>query len=146
MEPTDLLNKYLAERHVMQLATTSGEGSWICTVYFVADGAGNLYWASLPSRRHSQDIAANPRVAAAIVVKAEIGQAVIGVQLEGQAEVLKSPSQAIAQAYADRFDRDTAWVEDMISGRTEHRMYKLTPSATYLFDEANFPGGQRQPV
>lgn len=132
----------------MQLATSAGNKPWVCNVYFLADDNHNLYWASLPTRRHSQEIENNPDVACAVVVKNIIGESVIGVQIEGSAEMLK-PSDAIrelAQNYASKFKRDQQWVEDFVSGKTEHRLYKLTPSAIYLFDEQHFPGGQRQKV
>jgi hypothetical protein len=77
-----------------------------------------------------------------------VGEPVIGIQIEGTAEV-KEPSvahQAIVERYASRFKRDEEWVKDFIAGNTEHRLYKLTPSTIYLFDEKYFPGGERQKI
>lgn len=131
---------------MMQLATVADGQPWCCTVYFVIDDDDNLYWASLPSRRHSQEIAAHPQVAAAIPVKFIKGEPVAGLQIAGTAELL-TPSPAIrgmVRRYAEKFNRDDAWVEDFTAGRTEHRLYKLTPSAIVLFDESNFPGAPRQ--
>jgi len=146
MKAAELADKYLAEKHAMQLATVADGQPWICTVYFVADGERNLYWASLPNRRHSQEIGSNPKVAAAIKVKGVKGEPVIGIQVEGLAERLEAPDKAIVQAYAKKFGRDAQWIKDMLQGSTQHRMYKLAPSAVYLFDEVNFPGGERQAV
>ena len=89
MKPQELLKQYLEQQYMMQLATTRDGRLWICTVWFIADAERNLYWASLPTRRHSQDIAANSEVAAAIAVQYGIGESVIGVQLEGSAEMLE---------------------------------------------------------
>lgn len=133
---------------MMQLATMRDGQPWCCTVYFVFDEAPNLYWASLPSRRHSQELEAHPQVAAAIAVKHVNGEPVVGIQVEGTAaELAPSPdNRQVAEAYAARFGRDAQWTEDFVAGKTEHRLYKLTPAHIYLFDEVNFPGKGRQTV
>jgi uncharacterized protein YhbP (UPF0306 family) len=144
----ELLSTYLDEKHMMQLATVTGGQPWCCTVYYVHDDHNNLYWASLPTRRHSQEIKQNPNVAIAIAVKHVKGEAVVGIQMEGHAQVLP-PSKDIrefAKSYAAKFNRDEQWIEDFISGKTEHRLYKFTPKSIYLFDEVNYPGGVRQQV
>jgi uncharacterized protein YhbP (UPF0306 family) len=148
MKPKELLNSYLDQQHMMQLATVRDGRPWICTVYFVSDSSFNLYWASLPTRRHSKDIKNNPNVAAAIAVKFTKGEKVIGVQVEGTAEELSPLPEhgPIIERYAARFKRDKQWVKDFTTGNTEHRLYKLTPSLIFLFDEVNFPGGLRQKV
>lgn len=148
MDTEKLLSQYLDECFTMQLATVEGDLPWICTVRFLADEQHNLYWTSLPTRRHSQEIEKHPKVACAIVVHNVIGEPVIGIQIEGTAAV-QEPSTAhrtIAERYAAKFKRDKQWVEDFVAGHTEHKLYKLIPSAIYLFDEKNFPGGQRQKV
>jgi len=146
MEAITLLKKYLEECHTMQLATVNGEQPWVCTVRFLADEQHNLYWASIPSRRHSQELEKHPQVGCAIVVHNVIGEPVIGIQIEGTA-ARQEPSEnnrVLAERYAAKFKRDAQWVEDFIAGHTEHQLYKLTLSSIYLFDEQNFPGGQRQ--
>lgn len=131
---------------MMQLATVANGQPWCCTVYFVADEEYNLYWASLPSRRHSQEIKNHPQAAAAIPVKFVKGQPVAGIQIEGRAEeLLPSPAiRTVAERYAAKFNRDAAWVEDFAAGNTEHRLYKLTPATYVLFDESNYPEKPRQ--
>ena len=145
MQPIELVKKYLSEKHMMQLATVSGQQPWCCTVYFIHDEANNLYWASLPSRRHSQEIASNPLVAAAIPVRHVKGDPVTGIQFSGKAEMLEPSSDIRLQAeqYAAKFGRDQAWVDDFVNGKTEHRLYKLTPSEIVLFDEVSFPDSPR---
>lgn len=146
MNPRKVIKEYLQKQHMMQLATVANGQPWCCTVYFVVDDAYNLYWASLPSRRHSQEIAAHAPVAAAIPVKFVKGEPVAGLQIAGTAKMLP-PSPAIhslTRRYAEKFNRDAAWVEDFVAGRTQHRLYKLTPSTVVLFDESNFPDTPRQ--
>jgi uncharacterized protein YhbP (UPF0306 family) len=142
----ELADKYLAERHIMQLATTAGNKPWICTVYYVHDEDRNLYWASLPSRRHSRELAQNPKVAAAIAYKGVIGEKVIGIQVEGSARELELPlaDRAMVERYAAKFSRDQQWIEDFVAGKTGHRFYKLTPASMVLFDEEHFPDDPQQ--
>lgn len=146
MSLEDLVNKFLDECHVMQLATVAGDQPWICTVYYVYDDEHNFYWASLPTRRHSHEIAANPKVAAAIKVKGVISEKVIGIQIEGGAVMLEPPliDRSIVEKYATKFKRDEQWIDDFVSGNTEHRLYKLTPDSIVLFDEEHFPEKPQQ--
>jgi uncharacterized protein YhbP (UPF0306 family) len=143
-----LTEQYLDNCFTMQVATVNDDQPWVCTVHFLSDEQHNLYWASLPTRRHSQEIEKHRKVACAIVVQNIIGKPVIGIQIEGTAEMLKTPlgNRVVAERYAAKFNRNTQWMEDFVAGRTEHRLYKLVPSAIYLFDEKNFPGGQRQKI
>ena len=145
MKAETLLNQYLEERHMMQLATLAGDQPWCCTVYFVADSAHNLYWASLPTRRHSQEIAQHNKVAAAIPVKHVKGEAVVGLQFAGTAEQLPASeaNRLIVGQYAVKFGRDKQWIEDFVAGNTEHQLYKLTPSEIVMFNEADFPDDPR---
>ena len=146
MGPKDVIKSYLEQQHMMQLATVSNGQPWCCTVYFVTDDNYNLYWASVPSRRHSQEINSHSQVAVAIPVKFVKGQPVAGLQIEGKAVEL-SPSSDIrdaAERYATKFNRDTDWIEDIVAGKTEHRLYKLTPASYVLFDESNFRENPRQ--
>lgn len=148
MSTTELLAQYLNNRSTMQLASVDDDQPWICTVRFVSDDRQNLYWASVPSRRHSQEITKHEKVACAIVVHDTIGEPVIGIQIEGTAAVQEPlpNNRSITKKYAAKFKRNQKWIDDFVAGHTEHRLYKLTPSAIYLFDEKNFPSGKRQKV
>lgn len=140
----DLIRKYIRTGHMMQLASLSGKQPWICTLYYVADDELNLYWASLPTRRHSQEITAHSSVAVAIPVQFQQGKKVIGLQIEAKATQLTGADIApAAQLYAERFGRDATWVDDIARGKTEHRMYRCTPELIVLFDEQHFPHNTR---
>jgi uncharacterized protein YhbP (UPF0306 family) len=145
MKPQDVIKQYLLERYMMQLATVSGDQPWVCTVYFVVDENFNLYWASLPSRRHSREIADHPKVAVAVPAVFVKGKPIAGLQIEGEAYVMNdTPAiKPIAEKYAKKFGRDKQWIEDMSNLKTEHRMYMLAPSKYVLFDEVNFPQNTR---
>lgn len=146
MDPTDVIKSYLEQQHMMQLATVANGQPWCCSIYFVIDDNYNLYWASLPSRRHSKEVNNHQQVAVAIPVKFVKGQPVAGLQIEGTAREL-APSPEIrdaAERYAAKFSRDAAWVEDIVAGKTEHRLYKLAPTSYVLFDESHFRDNPRQ--
>src|SRR2546430_2002753 len=99
---------------MMQLATLDGDQPWACTVYFVPDANLNLYWISLPSRRHSQEIERHPKVAAAIPIKHVVGESVIGLSVEGEAEVVTDAGELkqAAELYAARYGKDIARFRD----------------------------------
>lgn len=145
MNVEDLIRVHLKEQHAMQLATVKDGQPWCCTVYFVADDSLNLYWASKPERRHSQDIAKHGKVAAAIAVKDIKGEKVIGIQVEGNAEIITSSDEIlpIATSYANKFGRSELWIRDFTNLKTDHQLYKLTPRLFVLFDEVNFPHDTR---
>lgn len=125
----------------MQLATSVNNKPWCCTVYYLTDDKLNLYWASLPTRRHSKEIDINNLVSCAIKIKSEIGQKVIGVQVQGKAFQLKKYSEIlpIAVKYTEKFKRGKTWAEQIASSKTEHKIYKLVPDYYQLFDEEHYP-------
>lgn len=129
----------------MQLGTVAGDQPWVCTVRFVTDDNNNIYWASLPTRRHSQEIADHAKVSCAIVVQDKLDKPVIGIQIAGTAEMLPVPlgNTEMVTKYARTFGRDQEWIDDFVVGKTEHRLYKLQPAKIYIIDEENLPKGQR---
>lgn len=145
MDVGELIDTYLPKQHMMQLATCIDGKPWNCTVYYVHDKDRSLYWASLPTRRHSREIAENPDVAITIPIKHAKGEKVVGIQAEGRAELVQpnESNRPIVQAYADKFRRDEAWVNDFTAGKNQHQLYKFTPRNFVLFDDVNFPGNPR---
>lgn len=146
MELESLIRSYVDQAHTMQLATSVDDQPWSCSVYYVADERFNLYWASLPTRRHSREIEVNGRVAAAITLETAVDKPVVGLSIEGTAALVERPAdiKPIAIRYGQRFDRDQQWVRDFSAGRTQHKLYKLVPRSIVLFDEQNFAGDPRQ--
>ena len=141
MDIKELIQKYLSQGKVMQLATSAEGQPWVCTVYYVIDDQLNIYWLSLPSRRHSQEIATNNKVAVTIMVKSD--QPVVGVQAEGTAELISEPSEIekISKLYVAKHEAGKDFYQNFLKGKNQHSMYKLTPQKFVLFDELNFPGG-----
>lgn len=133
-----LVQKYLSEGRVMQLATSVQDTPWICTVYYVVY-EGEIYWLSWPERRHSQEIAENSQVAAAIVVKQDLP--VIGVQIEGAATEVSDVDivKVAMELYVAKYDSGAKFYDAFVKGKNHHHMYRLTPRSIALFDEVNFP-------
>lgn len=146
MNPKKLAKQYLEDKRVMQLATVSGNQPWISNVYYVADDNMCLYWMSLPTRRHSLEIAQNPKVAVAIAVK--LDQPVIGIQAEGIAEVVtnKDEVEKISKKYVAKHGTGHEFYENFLKGTNMHQLYRFTPKSLLLWDEQNFPENSHQQI
>ena len=129
----------------MQVATAHDNQPWACTVYFAYDSDWNLYWISTPDRRHSKEIISNDKVAGTIVLSHTPGDKVRGLQFQGIAEEITNPAdiRKLYPYYGKRFDYMKA-LEEIISGKNPHRLYRIKPTQFVLFDEVNFPDNSRQ--
>jgi uncharacterized protein YhbP (UPF0306 family) len=140
-----MIMQYLNEVRIMQLATCAGQQPWCCTVEFAHDDAGNLYWISMPERRHSQEIAANSHVAGAMVSPQHGPGGVRGLQFEGDArQVDPAAAEELFQAYAERFSTNPWMGKAIASGVSPSRLYQLKPRRFVLYDEVNFPDQPHQ--
>lgn len=140
-------DEYLALGSVMQVATTSANTPWISTVYFVADEDRNIYWLSLPERRHSKEIAVNPQVAAAIAIKHDLP--VIGMQAAGEVTIVSDEAvvERIIASYMKKYDgAGKDFHQRFIAGKNKHQLYKLTPTMLVLFDEVHFKTDPQQRI
>lgn len=139
MDASEYIKKYLSESKYMQLATVVGNNPWVCTLHFVTDEDANIYWLSLPTRRHSEEIAGNNHVAIAVAVKTDMP--VVGVQAEGTAEIVTNIDTItkVMNLYVERHGTGKTFVDRVVQGIDNHKMYKLTPKRFQLFDEFNFP-------
>lgn len=146
MDPLELIRQYLPKGRMMQVATVGGDQPWICTVYFVEDDDLNLYWLSLPTRRHSQEIAAHSKVAVAVPIKFD--KPVTGIQAEGVAEPVtdKQTIADIMRRYVDRYNSGQQFYDLFVAGQNQHVLYKFTPSKYVLFDEVTFPDDGRKEI
>jgi len=130
MDVEQVIRDYLPNVIHMSLATCANNKPWVCEVHFVYDDDLNLYWCSLPERRHSQEIAANPNVAGNIVEQHGQGEKPRGLYFEGTAEVLRDITEdSLAyRLYVDRFDLGP---EILQGGKL---FYKVNVSDWYVFD------------
>lgn len=137
------VQKYLHSAHIAQLATSRNNIPWVCTVYIVSDDEQNIYWLSFSERRHSKEIEHNNQVSMAVAIK--VDQPVIGLQIEGEASIVKDTSVVaqVMERYVIAHDGvGKEFYEKFIRGDNRHLLYKLTPNSISLFDEVHFPGGK----
>src|SRR5690348_4607055 len=113
MDVEKIIREYIDKSLHMSLATVSGNKPWVCEVHFVYDDNLNLYWRSLESRRHSQEIAKNPNVAGNIVRQHALGEYPHAIYFEGTAQQLtdKNEQQKIFPLFQKRLEADEDIVE-----------------------------------
>ncbi|MET0979887.1 MAG: RNase H family protein [Candidatus Saccharimonadales bacterium] len=135
----EYVDEFLALGQVMQLATSNDNSPWISTVYYVADSERNIYWLSLPERRHSKEVTSNPHVAIAIAIKQDIP--VIGIQAAGSVEIVGDTAvvETILASYVKKYDgAGKEFHQRFVDGKNKHQLYKMTPDLLALFDEVHF--------
>lgn len=147
LDVKDIIQQYLKDAIMMQLATVADGKPWVCNVWFAADKNMNIYWFSSTTRRHSKELLDNPNVAAAFCLpQLPSDNHSRGLQVEGTAELLTKPSD-IATAmkfYVGRVFSVKQIKQFMGLLDKPHRFYKLTPENFVLFDNLNFPENSRQ--
>ncbi len=128
----------------LSLATTNGNKPWVCELHFAFDDHLNLYFRSLKSRRHSQEIANNPSVAGNIIDKFDVGEAVVGVYFEGQAELLPAGEQQdlAAKCLIERLDI-TSDVVTEAANPEGHQFYKIAVNNWSVFGRFGGDHGQK---
>ena len=146
MKLRKLIENYLKEAKMLQVATAKGNQPWACTVYFAFDEELNIYWISKPTRRHSKELRNNAKVAGVIVLPHTPGDDVRGIQLKGVAKELTDKDEATSgmKYYAERFGMKQDRVKAILNGDDGHACYKITPNLYVLFDEVNFPDDPRK--
>lgn len=146
MRVKQLIKAYLKEAKMMQLATSVDNQPWVCNVWFAFDNDLNIYWFSATSRRHSEDIIKNNKVAAAIVLSLTPKDPPRGLQIQGIAEVLtrKEDIEKAMSVYKDRiFDQET--IDELMEDKQKpHKFYRIKPTQIVLFDAVNFGNNWRQ--
>jgi uncharacterized protein len=108
LEPAALrvaISALLARQGTVTLATTGPDGRpWAATVFFASDADLTLYFVTDPRTRHGRDLAAGSLVAGAVQPDVHAWGCVLGVQLEGRAEVVAEAAREAALAcYLGKF-------------------------------------------
>ena len=134
MDIEQTIRDYLPQLVHLSLGTCKDGKPWVCEVHFVHDDELNLYFRSLSSRRHSQDITANPNVAGNIVKQHLLGQMPLGLYFEGTAE--KMDDEAARQKVFPYFQGQLERTEDILEEAKDpngHQFYKITIETWYVF-------------
>ena len=144
MNTEQTIRDYLPQIIHLSLATANDNKPWVCEVHFAYDDDLNLYYRSLSSRRHSQEIAANPHVAGNIVKQHQLGEYPVGVYFEGTAKLLKSGAEQnkAFEVINGRFGIGDKILED--AARPDgHKFYKITVDTFYVFGKFDDAGGKK---
>lgn len=140
----NIVREFIDKTVHLSLATTSDKAPWVCEVHFAYDDNLNLYFRSLKSRRHSQEIANNPNVAGNIIDKYGLGDPVVGVYFEGVARLLEAGDEQnlAADCLKVRLKIDDYIVEEA-SHEEGHQFYKITVANWYVFGRFGGSSGQK---
>ena len=135
MDIEQAIRDYLPQTVHMSLATVKDAIPWVCEVHFSWDAELNLYFRSLASRRHSQEIANNPNVAGNIVVQHPLGMPARGVYFEGKAHALTTEDELdkAFRSLQERFNFTADIREDAHKPEGKH-FYQISVATFYLFD------------
>jgi uncharacterized protein YhbP (UPF0306 family) len=136
---------YLAQHHVMTLATQGSDGPWAAAVFYVEDD-GELAFLSSPNSRHCRNLALEPRCAATIHAEVDDWRSIRGIQLEGRVHELHGDDRTrVQQRYAVRFPlvRAASAPAAIVQALAHVRWYRLCMTRLYFIDnQRGF--GQRQ--
>lgn len=129
-----IVREYINKSAHMSLATTNGLTPWICEVHFAYDENLHLYFRSMSSRRHSQEIAANPSVAGNIIDKYAVGEPVVGIYYEGEAQqVTSTKEQELAAKHLKSRLSIASNIIEEASRDDGFQIYKITVKNWYVF-------------
>ena len=126
----------------MSLATVKGDKPWVTEVHFVYDDDLNIYWRSFDTRRHSQEINANPHVAGNIVKQCVLGEPCPGaVYFEGTAEKVDDLAlqQAILPKFVSRVGASDKAIEEAAAPEG-NKFYKISVSNWAVFGNVDGSG------
>lgn len=147
------VRELLAGHNTVTLATAGEGGAWAATVFYASDDDCNLYFVSDLKTRHGRDMSRESRVVAAINRDVATWDEVIGLQVEGRAEVLSGIRRATALAsYLAKFiqvrrifESPREASEKLIATRLQSTAFWcLTPEWIRLIDSTRGFGWKRE--
>lgn len=127
----------------MTLATTDLDGNpHAAPVYFVHDENLKLFFFSDQKSQHCQNIAQNPRSAAAIYPECAGWQEIKGLQLRGQVHLVESPE--VWDSAWELYQRKFLFVRALKAVISQNDLYALIPSWIRLVDNSQEFGFKRE--
>ena len=127
---------YLRSHHVLTIATTGPAGAWAAAVFYVAERF-ELTFLSNPESRHSQNLLAQGRAAAAIHDNVEDWRDIKGVQLEGPVHTLEGTAREHAVTrYLQRFSFLEAAPTALQNAMDRVAWYRIVPDRLYYIDNS----------
>jgi len=132
--------EYMRSHKIMQLATSSKNKPWICSVFYTVDNEMNLFFISNPSRRHSLEIMKNKNVACAITDSSqEVTKRKKGLQIEGTVSLVTNEREI--EFALNLWNESNSGLEKIINFKNyrkkkmEDKVYKIVPKNIKIFDE-----------
>ncbi len=150
MKIKQLINAGLKSSLLLQIATSTKDIPWVCTVCFAFDKSFNLYWFYHQSARHSKEIVLNPQVAGAVALPYSMGDKPRGLQFSGIATELKGKEDILSgltvlqQRFNIKPKRADQLKTELLSRSADYGLYCLCPSVIVLYDTLNFPDSPQQ--
>lgn len=129
---------YLQSHHVMTLATYGTEGPWATAVFYVNNGF-SLSFLTETHTRHGRNLAADPRVAAAVQEDYADWRAIKGIQIRGSAAPLSPAEKAgILPAFIAKFPTVGVFTSDVryIAIMARAIVYRIEPEEIWYLDNA----------
>jgi uncharacterized protein YhbP (UPF0306 family) len=140
-----IIREYIDKTVHMSLGTASMDGKpWVCEVHFAYDDDLNIYWRSLVSRRHSQEIEQNPYVAGNIVAQHAVGEYPHAIYFEGIAGLVEDESQF--EVISKLFERRQIGGNNLVEEARRpggHQFYKIEVLNWYAFGKFGGQKGQK---
>ena len=144
MDVEKIIREYIDKSLHMSLGTSKDNKPWVCEVHFVYDDKLNLYFRSLKSRRHSQEIAVNPSVAGNIVRQHAVDEYPHAVYFEGSAALIEDDAvrQELFPLFQTRLGSNEGILEDARQ-QDGHQFYKIVVENWYAFGKFDGDKGQK---
>lgn len=129
-----IVREYIDKSIHLSLGTCANGKPWVCEVHFTYDEQLNLYFRSLSSTRHCQEITQNPNVAGNIVGQHQQGEIPHGIYFEGTAEKIDDDTerQRVYAYFAKRLGTKEAVLEDARKPEGV-QFYKIIVANWYTF-------------
>ncbi len=139
-----IIREYLPDVVHMSLATSKDNKPWVCEVHFACDDDLNLYFRSLTSCRHSQEIANNPNIAGNIVKQHQLGVSPVGIYFEGIARLLEAGDEQ-NKAFKSLSKRLQFGEEKLEEAKDPngHQFYKIIVENWYVFGDLDGEGAKK---
>lgn len=130
-----LVREYITKTVHFSLASVKDGKPWVCEVHFAYDDDLNVYFRSLVSRRHSQEIAENANVAGTIVRQHTLEEGCGGaLYFEGVADLMtdEAARAAVMPFFAEQLGAKESILEDAAK-EDGHQFYKISVENWYLY-------------
>jgi uncharacterized protein YhbP (UPF0306 family) len=132
VRPDGLLRELIGERTVLCLASSSRRGPWCAPLFFAPiDGGARLVFVTDPRSRHSRELAADPRAAAAVWFETTDATQVRGVQLAGRVVALAGRDERRART---AFLRRHPSAAPFLAARSHERFFAFAVARAKVTD------------